>query len=86
MEPEILSLAEYLNKCGARIKGAGTHTIEIQGVEKLLGSYFDVIADRIEAGTFVMMGLLTNSEIKVENCNPEHLGQFCQFCKKQEQN
>lgn len=82
MEPEILSLAEYLNKCGARIKGAGTHTIEIQGVEKLLGSYFDVIADRIEAGTFVMMGLLTNSEIKVENCNPEHLGAVLPILQK----
>lgn len=74
MEPEIPALADYLNKCGAKIKGAGTHTIEIEGVDKVLGSYFDVIPDRIETGTFVMMGLLTGSEIKVENCIPEHLG------------
>jgi UDP-N-acetylglucosamine 1-carboxyvinyltransferase len=74
MEPEIPVLADYLNKCGAKIKGAGTSTIEIEGVEKISGSDFNVIPDRIEAGTFVMMGLLTNSEIKIENCIPEHLG------------
>jgi len=74
MEPEILVLAEYLNKCGAKITGAGTATIEIEGVEKISGSDFYVIPDRIEAGTFIMMGLLTNSEIKIENCIPEHLG------------
>jgi len=74
MEPEIPVLAEYLNKCGAKIKGAGTSTIEIEGVEKISGSDFYVIPDRIEAGTFVIMGLLSKSEIKVENCVPEHLG------------
>lgn len=74
MEPEIPALAEYLNRCGAKIKGAGTSTIEIEGVEKISVSDFKVIPDRIEAGTFVIMGLLTQSEIKVENCVPEHLG------------
>ena len=74
MEPEIPVLADYLNKCGAKISGAGTSTIEIEGVDKISASEFKVIPDRIEAGTFVMMGLLTNSEIKVENCIPEHLG------------
>ncbi|MEI7425006.1 MAG: UDP-N-acetylglucosamine 1-carboxyvinyltransferase [Candidatus Staskawiczbacteria bacterium] len=73
MEPEIPVLAEYLNKCGAKITGAGTATIEIEGVDCISGSEFYVIPDRIEAGTFVMMGLLTNSEIKIENCIPEHL-------------
>jgi len=82
MEPEIPALAEYLNKCGAKIKGAGTHTIEIEGVDRLHGSYFDVIPDRIEAGTFVAMGLLTDSEIKIENCNPEHLGAFLPVLQK----
>jgi UDP-N-acetylglucosamine 1-carboxyvinyltransferase len=82
MEPEIPALAEYLNKCGAKIKGAGTHTIEIEGVDKIYGSYFDVIPDRIEAGTFVMMGLLTGSEIKIENCNPEHLGAVLPILEK----
>lgn len=73
MEPEIPVLAEYLNRCGAKIKGAGTSIIEIEGVDSISGSEFSIIPDRIEAGTFVMMGLLTNSEIKVENCIPEHL-------------
>jgi len=74
MEPEIPVLAEYLNKCGAKITGAGTSKIEVEGVEKISGGEFDVIPDRIEAGTFVIMGLLTNSQIKVENCIPGHLG------------
>ncbi len=74
MEPEIPTLAEYLNRCGAKIKGAGTPTIEIDGVEKISAADFKVIPDRIEAGTFVIMGLLTNSELKVDNCIPEHLG------------
>jgi UDP-N-acetylglucosamine 1-carboxyvinyltransferase len=74
MEPEIPVLAEYLNKCGAKITGAGTSVIEIEGVEKIGGGEFYVIADRIETGTFVMMGLLTQSKIKIENCIPEHLG------------
>ncbi len=74
MEPEILVLADYLNSCGARIEGAGTPTIIIEGVEKISGGNFRVIPDRIEAGTFLMMGLLLKSEIKITNCIPEHLG------------
>lgn len=74
MEPEIPVLADYLNKCGAKITGAGTSTIEIEGVDKINALEFNVIPDRIEAGTFVIMGLLTNSEIKITNCIPEHLG------------
>ncbi len=82
MEPEIPALAEYLNKCGAKITGAGTPTIEIEGVEKISGGDFNVIPDRIEAGTFVMMGLLTNSEIRVEGCVPEHLGAVIPILQK----
>jgi UDP-N-acetylglucosamine 1-carboxyvinyltransferase len=74
MEPEIPALADYLNKCGAKISGAGTHTIKIEGVDKISGGQFSVISDRIEAGTFVIMGLITGSKIKIENCVPEHLG------------
>jgi len=74
MEPEIPALAEYLNKCGAKITGAGTAVIEVVGVEKIGGGEFNVIPDRIEAGTFLIMGLLLNSEIKIDNCNLEHLG------------
>ncbi|MDD4083614.1 MAG: UDP-N-acetylglucosamine 1-carboxyvinyltransferase [Sphaerochaetaceae bacterium] len=82
MEPEIPVLAEYLNKCGAKIKGAGTSTIEIEGVDMISGSEFYVMPDRIEAGTFVIMGLLTNSEIKVEKCIPEHLGALISTLEK----
>lgn len=82
MEPEIPALAEYLNKCGAKIMGAGTSTIEIEGVEKISASEFEVIPDRIEAGTFVVMGLLLNSEIKVENCVPEHFGALLEILQK----
>lgn len=73
MEPEIPALAEYLNKQGAKIKGAGTSTIIIEGVEKISAGTYDIIPDRIEAGTFTIMGILTNSEIKIKNCVPSHL-------------
>lgn len=72
-EPEIPALAEFLNKCGAKIKGAGTHTIEIEGVKKLSGGNYKVIPDRIEAGTFAILGAATNSNIKITKCNPGHL-------------
>ncbi len=74
MEPEIKSLADYLNYNGAKISGAGTPTIVIKGTEKISAGTFKVIPDRIEAGTFVMMGLLCKSEITVTDCVPEHLG------------
>lgn len=72
-EPEIPTLAEYLNSCGAKISGAGTSTITITGVEKLTGGEFSIIPDRIEAGTFVILGLITKSQLNITNCNPEHL-------------
>lgn len=73
MEPEIPALANYLNAQGARITGAGTSTITIEGVKNLSAGTVTLIADRIEAGTFAIMGLLTNSEITITNCQPEHL-------------
>ncbi len=82
MEPEIPVLAEYLNQCGAKISGAGTPTITIQGVEKISGGEFEVIPDRIEAGTFLMMGLATDSEITIENCIPEHLGSVIEILRR----
>jgi len=82
MEPEIPVLAEYLNKCGAKITGAGTSKIEIIGVDKISGGEFNVIPDRIEAGTFVIMGLLTNSQIRVENCIPQYLGSLLTTLEK----
>ena len=82
MEPEIPALADYLNSCGAKISGAGTPIITIEGVEKISGGKCEIIPDRIEAGTFVILGLLTNSEIKVTNCNPNHLEVFLATLKK----
>ncbi|MBI4993746.1 UDP-N-acetylglucosamine 1-carboxyvinyltransferase [Candidatus Wolfebacteria bacterium] len=74
MEPEIISLAEYLNKSGSKIKGAGTPTIIIKGVKKLHGGEYKIIPDRIEAGTFAMLAAASNSgEILIKNCEPKHL-------------
>src|SRR3989344_3100562 len=74
MEPEIIALAEFLNTCGANIKGAGTPTIEIEGGELLRsnGKIFNTIPDRIEAGTFMLLGALSASELRIEDCEPRH--------------
>ena len=72
-EPEIVALADFLNKCGAKIKGAGTPFIEIEGVSSLRGGQCQVIPDRIEAGSFVILGAASQSPIKVNGLNPEHL-------------
>jgi UDP-N-acetylglucosamine 1-carboxyvinyltransferase len=82
MEPEIKSLADYLNENGAKISGAGTPTIVIEGVESISAGTFRVIPDRIETGTFVIMGLLSKSEIIVKNCIPDHLGALLPVLKK----
>jgi len=73
MEPEIEDLAELLNKMGARIKGAGTPVIEIDGVEQLSGAQHTIIPDRIETGTFAVAAAITNGEIEIKNCNPKHI-------------
>ena len=73
-EPEVCDLAALLNKMGACIEGAGTHTIRIRGVEKLYGARHRIIPDRIEAGTFVIAGALTGGDVIVANCEPQHLG------------
>ncbi len=72
-EPEIVDLADFLNKAGAKIKGAGTSTIEIGGVNSLKPEEHAVIPDRIEAGTFIMAGILTGGNVTVENACCEHL-------------
>lgn len=72
-EPEIVDLANYLNKMGARIVGAGTETIRIIGVEKLRGTEHTMIPDRIEAGTFMVAAAITNGNILIENAVREHL-------------
>lgn len=73
MEPEVVALADYLNGSGAKISGAGTPTIVVKGVKKLKGGSYDIIPDRIEAGTFAMMGAVSRSEILIKNCRPGHL-------------
>jgi UDP-N-acetylglucosamine 1-carboxyvinyltransferase len=72
-EPEIEDLAELLNKMGARIKGAGTGTIEIKGVEQLGGAEHTIIPDRIETGTFIVAAAITNGELEITRCEPLHL-------------
>lgn len=72
-EPEIPALADYLNRNGAKISGAGTPTIVIEGVKKLTAGEYNIIPDRIEAGSFAIMGVATNSPIKIINCIPDHL-------------
>ena len=73
-EPEVADLAALLNKMGAKIEGAGTSTIRIQGVDKLQGTRHRIIPDRIEAGTFIIAAALTGGDLKVANCEPQHLG------------
>jgi UDP-N-acetylglucosamine 1-carboxyvinyltransferase len=73
-EPEVTDLAALLNKMGAKIEGAGTSTIRIQGVNKLHGAKHRIIPDRIEAATFVIAGALTGGDLIVSNCDPAHLG------------
>jgi UDP-N-acetylglucosamine 1-carboxyvinyltransferase len=72
-EPEITDLAALLVKMGANIEGAGTSTIRVRGVEKLHGATHTIIPDRIEAGTFLVAGAMTNGDLEVTDCAPEHL-------------
>ena len=71
-EPEIVDLANYLNKMGAKIRGAGTDTIRIEGVKELHGADYTIIPDRIEAGTYMIAAAMTGGDVVVENVLPEH--------------
>lgn len=73
-EPEVTDLAALLNSMGAKIEGAGTGTIRIQGVSRLHGTRHRINPDRIEAGTFLIAGAITGGELNVDGCNPAHLG------------
>ena len=72
-EPEVTDLARMLTAMGAKIRGAGTETIEIEGVESLRGAAHPVIPDRIEAGTYVLAAAATRGDVAVRRCAPEHL-------------
>src|SRR6185436_93746 len=77
-EPEVADLAALLNKMGAQIEGAGTPTIRIQGVERLHGARHRIIPDRIEAATFIIAGALTDGDLNISGCEPQHLGALLQ--------
>jgi UDP-N-acetylglucosamine 1-carboxyvinyltransferase len=72
-EPEVVDLASLLSGMGARIEGAGTSTIHVEGVERLTGVQHTIIPDRIEAGTFLIAGAITDGDLVVTGCEPEHL-------------
>lgn len=73
MEPEIVDLANFLNKLGADVKGAGTSSIKIKGVKKLGGATHSIIPDRIEAGTFMVAAAITKGDILIENVITSHI-------------
>jgi UDP-N-acetylglucosamine 1-carboxyvinyltransferase len=82
-EPEIKALADYLNEQGAKISGAGTCTITIQGVLEINGGEFNVIPDRIETGTFACLAAATGSEITINKCDPSHIEILLNIFRKQ---
>ncbi len=72
-EPEIVDLANFLNAMGAKVRGAGTGTIRIEGVDVLFGADHTIIPDRVEAGTFMVAAAITGGDVLVQNAVPEHL-------------
>lgn len=72
-EPEVVDVANLLTQMGAKIDGAGTSTITVQGVSSLRGADHTIIPDRIEAGTFLIAGAITGGDVRINGCNPEHL-------------
>ncbi|MCF7920803.1 MAG: UDP-N-acetylglucosamine 1-carboxyvinyltransferase [Candidatus Cloacimonetes bacterium] len=76
IEPEIQSFIDFLNEMGARISGKGTSHLQITGVSSLKAINSRMLSDRIEAGTFLIAGAITGSEITLTNCVPTHLGEF----------
>jgi UDP-N-acetylglucosamine 1-carboxyvinyltransferase len=72
-EPEIVDLALFLNSMGARVSGHGTDTIIVEGVESLHATSYEVLPDRIEAGTYLLAGAITGGRVRARNARPEHL-------------
>jgi UDP-N-acetylglucosamine 1-carboxyvinyltransferase len=72
-EPEVTDLAALLTAMGAKIEGAGTSTIRVEGVQKLHGAHHCINPDRIEAGTFLIAGAITGGDLVVTHCNPQHI-------------
>jgi UDP-N-acetylglucosamine 1-carboxyvinyltransferase len=72
-EPEVVDLANFLISMGARIEGAGSDTIMIEGVERLKGTSYEVLPDRIESGTYLVAGAITSGHVRLKNTRPDHL-------------
>jgi UDP-N-acetylglucosamine 1-carboxyvinyltransferase len=81
-EPEIVDLAVFLNSMGARVTGAGTSSIKIEGVKKLHGTRHRVIPDRMAAGTFIVASAITKGDLLIENVNPLHIKAFTDKLQK----
>ena len=81
-EPEISDLADFLNSMGAKISGAGTDEIRIEGVEELTGTTFKIPADRIEAGTYLVAAAVTNGKITINKIDPKRMGSIIETLKK----
>lgn len=81
-EPEIVALADFLNSCGAKIAGAGSPYMKITGVKRMRGGVYTTIPDRIEAGSFAILAAATGGDIKVDNCEPEHLDSLWSIFRK----
>jgi UDP-N-acetylglucosamine 1-carboxyvinyltransferase len=81
-EPEISDLADFLNSMGANISGAGTNKIRIEGVKELIGTTFTIPADRIEAGTYLVAGALTNGKITINKIDPSRMGAIIETLQK----
>ena len=81
-EPEISDLVDFLNSMGAKISGAGTDKIIVEGVEELSGTTYEIPADRIEAGTYLIAGAVTNGNITINKIDPERMGAIIKNLKK----
>lgn len=84
LEPEVVSLGEWLNECGAKIIGLGTPVIEIEGGELLFGNSknHETLPDRIEAGSFLILGALAAKDLTINNCYPQHLDSLISLLKE----
>jgi UDP-N-acetylglucosamine 1-carboxyvinyltransferase len=82
LEPDIVDLGLFLNKMGAKINGLGTERITIEGVKKLTPVTYSIMADRIEAGTFLLAGAITKGDVAITNCVPEHVESLTDLLKE----
>jgi len=81
-EPEVTDLANCLNKMGAKVRGAGTDTIEIEGVERLSGTDYEVLPDRIETGSYLVAGAITGGHVKVKDTRPDTMDAVLQTLRE----